>query len=391
MRVLIYTSSGGTAHDAAAEAIAQWLALRSPQIAVRVEQVLERSSPTYRRGVALYNWIQRHHPWLHQLYWRVMEWEDLVKPGTVVFGRRYLMQQLREFRPDVLISTHPHTNRGHFALAKRVLGPQLRCITCCTELDGGFGFSRNWLCRRTDLFWALTQEVVVEVERRRPGLPAVALGPLLYPAYHQDSVAPAPGLPGASGDGLPLLVLATGSNGANNHLALLEALLPLAGRLQLVALCGRRSAVQQQVEHWAAQHPGLQVTALGYQGPAAMADLYGRAWALVSRPGARTATEALWMACPLIFNHYGTTMPQEWLAPRYFAARGLGQSIRRPGELAALVAQWLENPDDYAALRQRYQDHRLHSDPERIVHALLSGPRMAGSRMTSHPVPVMDA
>ena len=39
MRVLIYTSSGGTAHDAAAEAIAQWLALRSPEIAVRVEQV----------------------------------------------------------------------------------------------------------------------------------------------------------------------------------------------------------------------------------------------------------------------------------------------------------------------------------------------------------------
>ena len=89
-----------------------------------------------------------------------------------------------------------------------------------------------------------------------------------------------------------------------------------------------------------------------------MADLYGRAWALVSRPGARTATEALWMACPLIFNHYGTTMPQEWLARRYFAARGLGQSIRRPGELAALVAQWLENPEAYAALRQRYQDHR---------------------------------
>jgi UDP-N-acetylglucosamine:LPS N-acetylglucosamine transferase len=294
----------------------------------------------------------------------------------VLFGRKYLIQQLREFRPDLLISTHPHTNRGHFALAKRVLGPQLRCITCCTELDGGFGFSRNWLCRRTDLFWALTQEVVAEVGRRRPGLPAVALGPLLYPAYHQDGADPAPGVHSSS-DGLPLLVLATGSNGANNHLALLERLVPFAGQLQVAALCGRRPAVQQQVQGWAALHPGLQVEALSYQGPAEMADLYRRAWALVSRPGARTATEALMMACPLIFNHYGTTMPQEWLAPRYFAARGLGHSIRRPGELATLVAQWLENPADYAALRQRYQAHRLRSYPERIVNALLSGTRMA--------------
>jgi UDP-N-acetylglucosamine:LPS N-acetylglucosamine transferase len=380
MRVLIYTSSGGTAHDAAAEAIAQWLALRSPQIEVRVEQVLERSSPTYRRGVALYNWIQRHHPWLHQLYWRAMEWEDLVKPGTVLFGRKYLIRQLREFRPDVLISTHPHTNRGHFALAKRVLGPQLRCITCCTELDGGFGFSRNWLCRRTDLFWALTDAVAAEVERRRPGVRAVAMGPLLYPAFHQGSAANHQGAgpkAGAPEQGLPLLVLATGSNGANNHLQLLDRLLPFAGQLEVAVLCGRRPAVFQQVEAWAALHPDLDVRALNYQGPAAMADLYGRAWAMVSRPGARTATEALMMACPLIFNHYGTTMPQELLAPRYFAARGLGHSIYRPGQLAALVAQWLGNPDVYAALCQRYQDHRLRSDPERIVNALLSGTRMA--------------
>ena len=370
MRVLLYTSSGGTAHDAAAEAIAQWLALRSPQIEVRVEQVLERSSPTYRRGVALYNWIQCHHPWLHQLYWRAMEWEDLVKPGTVLFGRKYLIQQLREFRPDLLISTHPHTNRGHFALAKRVLGPQLRCITCCTELDGGFGFSRNWVCGRTDLFWSLTDAVVAEVERRRPGLTTEVLGPLLYPAYHQVASESAPGVASRQ-EGLPLLVLATGSNGANNHLQLLDRLLPFAGQLEVAVLCGRRPAVFQQVEAWAALHPDLDVRALSYQGPAAMADLYRRAWAMVSRPGARTATEALMMACPLIFNHYGTTMPQEFLAPRYFAARGLGHSIHRPGQLAALVAQWLENPADYAALCQRYQDHRLRSDPDQILKTLL--------------------
>ena len=115
----------------------------------------------------------------------------------------------------------------------------MRCITCCTELAGGFGFSRNWLSPRTDLFWSLTAEVLQEVQRRQPGVPVARLGPLLHPAYHQAGPAP------ERLDGLPLLVLGTGSNGANNHLALLEQLLPFAGQLTVVALCGRRPAVQQ--------------------------------------------------------------------------------------------------------------------------------------------------
>jgi processive 1,2-diacylglycerol beta-glucosyltransferase len=364
MRVLIYTSSGGTAHDAAAEAIQQWLARLVPAAEVRVDQVLEHSSGTYRGGVELYNWIQRRRPWLHQLYWRAMELEDLIKPGTVLFGRRYLIRELRAFRPDLLISTHPHTNRGHFDLAKRVVGPQLRCVTCCTELDGGFGFSRNWLSRRSDLFWAITTEVAAEVRRRRPGLPVASLGPLLYPAYHDAGPAP------AQLQGLPLLVLGTGSNGANNHLALLEQLMPFAGQISVVALCGRRAVVQEQVREWASNRRALAVEALGYQGPEAMAALYRRAWALVSRPGARTATEALLMACPLVFNHYGTTMPQELLAPRFYRARGLEHSIRQPQDLAALVQSWLADPQAYATLRQRYQQHRLIADPHIVMESL---------------------
>jgi UDP-N-acetylglucosamine:LPS N-acetylglucosamine transferase len=298
----------------------------------------------------------------------LLEWEDLTKPGTVLFGRRYLIDLLRRLQPDLLISTHPHTNRGHFDLAKRVVGPQLRCITCCTELDGGFGFSRNWVSRRADRFWTLTPALEPELRRRRyPPERIRCLGPLLYEPFHRG---PAPEqLP----PGLPLLVLGTGANGANNHPQLLQQLLPFAGRLQVVALCGRRPAAQQAVRAWMAEHPQLQVTPLGFQGPEAMAVLYRQAWAVVSRPGARTATEALVMACPLIFNRYGLTMPQELLAPRYFAARGLETSIRRPRQLAAVVQRWLEDPAVYQALRSRYQQHRLQADPAAILEQLAHG------------------
>ena len=386
MRVLIFTSSGGTAHDAAAGALGDWLRQWDPGGEIGIEQVLENGSGPYRGGVALYNWIQKHAPWLHQAYWCLMEFEDLIKPGTVLFGRRYLAQLLRRFRPDLIISTHPHTNRGHFAYAKRLLGPQLRCLTCCTELDGGFGFSRNWISSSADAIWVQTAEVAAELRRRHyPAERIALLGPLLYPAYHRpvprgQRLEPGPGAPtvasetGGDPDArqtLPLLVLGAGANGANNHCRLLEVLRPFAGRLAVVALTGRRQAAFEQVQAWAATHPELAVQALGFQGPEQMVALYRRAWAMVARPGARTATEALLLGCPLVFNTYGTTMPQEWLARRYFRSRGLERSIDRPEQLGNLVAAWLDRPETYGDWRRLYQQHQLLSDPPSLGRLLL--------------------
>ena len=80
------------------------------------------------------------------------------------------------------------------------------------------------------------------------------------------------------------------------------------------------------------------------------------------------------MGCPLIFNNWGGTMPQEELAPRYFEKRGLSSAIQTPGDLPRLVGRWLENPQEYQALRRRYREHRLEADPARILDAVLGTP-----------------
>ena len=163
-------------------------------------------------------------------------------------------------------------------------------MTCCTELAGGFGFSRNWLSTSADTIWVQTAEVGEELRRRRyPPERIALLGPLLYPAYHRSPQSLLPPQPpgGSPAAELPLLVLGAGANGANNHCRLLEALRPFAGRLAVVALAGRRQAAFDQVTAWAEAHPDLAVQALGFQGPEQMAALYRGAWAMVARPGAR--------------------------------------------------------------------------------------------------------
>ena len=353
MRILILTSSGGTAHDATAYSLKYWLKIWDPQGSVHVEHLLEKASLVMRTSVNIYNWIQKHWPWLHQVYWRLVEFEDLVKPGTVIFGRGFFIRLLRHFKPDLIISTHPHINRGHFDLAKRVVGPSLRCITCCTELDGGFGFSRNWLTRKADTFWALTSEVSEEVRRRGlSGDRVKVLGPLFDPSF--EKVLETTPKESPHQNSLPLLVLGSGANGSNNHVNLLNALLPLSGRIRVVALCGKRKSTIDQIKSWSQEHPQLSIEALGFQNPAAMAKLYRQAWAMVARPGARTATEALAAGCVLIFNGFGSTMPQELLARRYFAARSIDLAIENPEDLLAILLGWLENPQEYDEICNAY-------------------------------------
>ena len=106
-----------------------------------------------------------------------------------------------------------------------------------------------------------------------------------------------------------------------------------------------------------------------------MALLYKTAWAMVARPGARTATEALAAGCVLIFNGFGTTMPQELLARRYFQARGINRCIRQPIDLLALCRLWIEQPNQYHHLKDCVHRHQLVGDRDAIRILLFRGPQ----------------
>ena len=116
-----FTSGGGTAPAAAAYAIEAGLKRWDPDGAVLVEHVLETASVFTRAGVALYNWIQRHGPWMHQIYWRVVEFGDLTKPGTL------LTEELPCIRHAVRAPGSLDLPRWVTALLIRIYG-DVRCV-----------------------------------------------------------------------------------------------------------------------------------------------------------------------------------------------------------------------------------------------------------------------
>jgi processive 1,2-diacylglycerol beta-glucosyltransferase len=349
-RLLVLTSATGAGHDTHARATAAWCArLFGDGVEVTLAHALEDSHPIYRAGVDFYNFIQRRCPGFHHVYYNVIELLDLLNPGTVGLGRAYFVRLLETTRPDAILSVMDCLNRGYFELARAVLGPSLRCATYCTEFEGGYGFSRNWVNPRADFFFARTAEAAVEAVRR--GVPrdrAVVAGHWAPPAFYLHPM-------GADAaqiflrDQLQLdparftLLLSTGGAGAQNHVSFLRALAPLGDRLQVIALCGHDTKARARVEAVAREEIPFTVRALGQVDN--MAELLQVSSAVVARGGATTAGESLLCRCPAIFNAIGGTMPQELPTLRWFQRRKMGPVIHQPATLLQIISRWLDRPE----------------------------------------------
>ena len=376
MRLLILSSSTGGGHDARAGALAEW-ARRHPELGVETETFapLEASGPHYRIGLHLYRVVQRHWPGAHHLYFAFLEHAALHSRRWKLLGVRPYVDKLLDFRPDWVLSVHPHLNRGFLDLAREVLGrKRVRIGTCCTELDGGYGFSRHWVNPASDLWIGATEPACAQA--RALGMPAERTLPggfVLRPAFYRPASGEA-----ERGEGLraflriepgrPAVLLATGAAGANHHLAFLAALDRAGLALQVLALCAHRTPLLARLRKWRPRRSRIALTALPYTQE--MPRLLCAVDALVSRSGSCTTSEAIRSGCPLIVNALGGVMPQEGVTLRYLTRFGIGRRVRRASELPAALASTLE-AGEARQQRARMAQALPPGEPRQILEHLL--------------------
>ena len=381
LRVLVLTSSTGGGHDARARALRTW-AMRdtaTPPWEIELHQALEATHVIYRFGVGIYNTIQRYWPRLHHIYYNILEVGSFCSgPGEGgVMGREIYIKKVREARPDLVVSTHDHLNHGFFSAARAALpAAPPKCATYCTELHGGYGFSHHWVNPKADLFIGAVPEVCEEAHRL--GLPRDRIflgGFLLHPAFWapRDPLSEEKFLREEVGlePGRFTLMLSTGANSAQNHVALLDALVaggPLPAPAQVIALCGKNNRVLGEIKEWARRHPELPVRPL----PSLphLAQVMRVTSAVVARPGTGTTTEAILSGTPILFNTLGGIMPQEIITVKFCREHGFGKELRCPADFASTVRAWLANPAAHAAERARVLAARPDCTPADIIHRL---------------------
>ncbi|MFI5335875.1 MAG: glycosyltransferase [Opitutales bacterium] len=394
LRILVLTSSTGAGHDARAQAFAEWcFELYRHDVDVRIEQMLEKSSGFYGAGVRFYNWIQTKSPWIHKGFFIFVELLSLLNRRSVSFGRAYYERILREYRPHLVFSVHDCLNRGYFQLARKVLGSaNVRCATYCGEFSGGFGYSINWVEPTADLYISRTPTARdYAVKLGMPPERTCVRGHLMQPRAHVEVLTN--GARRAYRESelelhpeLFTVFLATGGNGANNHLELLPRLLPHASRLQVIIICGNNRDAYNQVVHWRAEHPGLECFVDGFSEDVHL--LMQVSDAVVTRGGTTTCAKALHFRCPIIFNGIGGIMPQEELTVKFFRNGHGAELISNSDDFGRLIDGWMADRRSYEKLRENYLALRYEENPTIVIQELVDlAQEAAGTKLRPRPFP----
>lgn len=394
IRILVLTSSTGGGHDARAQAFAEWcFQLYRHQVDVRIEQMLEKSSVFNAAGVNFYNWIQRTMPMLHTAFYAFVELLSLLNQKTVLLGRGYYRDILEDYRPHLVFSVHDCLNRGYFQLAREVLGGKnVRCATYCGEFSGGWGYSVNWIEPTVDLYISRTptaRDFAVKkgIPEDRTSVRGHLMRPLsLLQIISSEEKAKFRVKQLGLKPHLFTLFLATGGNGANNHLELLPALLRHADRCQAIIICGKDRETYNELIHWRANHPEFNCFVEGYS---EIVHLHLQVSdAIVTRGGTTTCAKALHFRCPIIFNAFGGIMPQERLTWKFFHNGAGSEKIENAGDFARILSDWMSHPEHYTAARQRFLDLRYEEDPTLVIEELvdLAG-EAAGVALKKLPFP----
>lgn len=377
VRILVLTSSTGGGHDARAQAFAEWcFELYRHQVDVRIEQMLEDSSAINRVGVDFYNWIQKRAPYLHTPYYTLVEALSYLNSSSVQFGAGYYRRIVQEYRPHLIFSVHDCLNRGYFQVARKLLGADaVRCATYCGEFSGGWGYSRNWVEPTVDLYVSRTRTANdYAVAKGVPAERSRIRGHFMRPISYAEVIPPADigrfrhERLGLAPDRFTVF-LATGGNGANNHLDLLPALVKHADRCQAIVICGRNREAYNHLVHWRANHPEFGCYIEGYSDIVHL--LTQASDAIVTRGGTTTCAQALHYRCPIIFNAFGGIMPQEQLTWKFFRNGAGSEKIENGGDFEAIIDRWMSDPAAYPTARTRFDALRYEEDPTTVIDELV--------------------
>lgn len=378
MRVLILTSSTGGGHNMRAYSFENWAATpRGQMLGLEMghRKILEETHGLYQFGVGLYNWIQKIHPNLHHIYFNFLEAASMFSHKNRIRNARKFCAFIGEQKPDILLSVHGSLNHGFFELARDVMGRKnLKCVTYCGELFGGYGFSRHWVNPQADLFIGAVEETHAAAagfgmppERNWVG------GFMLHPSFYVQPMNEEQKdrfirTELALDPSLPILLLSTSALGANNHFHFLRALSRNRLPIQLLILCGRCDKTAEKIEVWASRHPEIPVKTLPHTTD--MARIMQACIGIVARGGTGTTSEAIMSACPLLMNGLGGIMPQEKITLQFCRRRGFDLLIQKPEDLINRLREWLVRPEARLEIVERMKKARPQNHPLDILQKL---------------------
>jgi UDP-N-acetylglucosamine:LPS N-acetylglucosamine transferase len=337
LRVLILTASVGEGHDLPARTLAAQLREEAPDVEVVTEDglaamgravgVVSESAPR----VVFYRF-----DWLWDLgFWvfaRFGPTRRLTQAVLTRFGAGGLVRLIRAHRPDVVVSTYPHTTEvlGRLRRSGRLGIPVCAAVTDLAALW-------YWATPGADLHLVTHEESIAEVRAiAGAAAPVHAVTGFTDPAFLEPrdpgEARAALGLPAAA----KIVLVSGGGWGVGRLEDAVEVALRLPQVGLVVCLCGRNDGLRARLAQRFGGRDRVRVEGF----TESMPEWLAAAEALVHSTAGLTMLEALIRGCPAISFGWGRGHIR--LNNRAFRRFGLVDVAETTAELEAALARALE-------------------------------------------------
>jgi processive 1,2-diacylglycerol beta-glucosyltransferase len=336
-RILIVSADIGEGHDAPARVLAAGIRAERPDAEVKIIDGLDAMGSLVARVIRdgttiLFSPLA----FLYDLeYWLIVHFPPARwLAGTLMYlvGGRGLLRAIREYRPDMVVSTYPGTTDviGRFRLDGYLHVPTCSAITDLAAL-------RYWAHPGVDLHLITHAESTEEVRGIAPRSRIEWVQGLTSPGcldpFDKREARRSFDLPE---DGA--VVLVSGGGWAVGDLAGAAEVALGAEGATVVCMCGRNDRVREEIDRRFAGEPRLRT--IGFTDR--MCDLMAAGDVLIHSTAGLTVLEALMRGTSAI--SFGWGMAHIRINNREFARHGLADVAQTPAELRAAIERALANP-----------------------------------------------
>ena len=344
-KFLIMTASIGSGHIRAAEAVEGELRRRFPGDDIQTVDFMSHKTSRFHGFLkSLYLRMLDFVPNLYDLFYKVSGHgsRGIMAQGMFAWATYWAMRRiLREYRPDVLICTHPFPE-GAAALARRLGHGGFLLVAVLTD----YSLHRIWIYPQVDLYFTATEAM---------GEGLVACG---IPSEHvyATGIAVAEGILGTPprqrarenlgiGAEEKTVLLMGGGLGLGSIEESLEELERVERPLCLLVVAGRNEELRKRVEAWG-KRSRHKVRTWGYTDEVYL--LMSAADLLITKPGALTMSEAFVLGLPMLLRE---PIPGPETENAVYASKhGTAAWVHHGESLADAVTQVLFDEERLAAM-----------------------------------------
>ena len=270
--------------------------------------------------------------------------------------------------PDVLISVVPNFNRAMYQAIQAVKPgtPYVVVITDIADYPPHF-----WIEKQKQIVFCGSAKAEQQA-REMSGAGSTVVrtsGMVLHPKFYATGEIDRAGEREALGldPKLPTGLILFGGYGSSVMPLIVERLAPLAGRMQLIAICGKNEKLKTRME---AMGAAVKMHVVGFTSE--VPRYMQAADFMIGKPGPGSISEALQMKLPVIVERNAWTLPQERYNADWVRENGYGIVLGNFREIRGAVEEMIapENLERYRSRAAATENRAVWEIPERLQELL---------------------